>query len=397
MLALTLVLFVISVALVIYHHVGYPLVLRWLTRNDANIEATPAVSTGLRPSLHVVIPAYNEAAHIAAKISNLGMQTLADMRVTVACDGCTDDTAEIARRAAAAPENAHLNITVIDHAENRGKVTLVNEAVEAVQEEVVVLSDASALLSCDALERVADLFAESENIGVVNGCYELLSAADRQRAYWNYQNDLKRREGALGAVIGSHGAFYAFRRAAWAPLPKDTINDDFIQPMRIVARGFQSAYDRNIAAIELEADSCEADVGRRVRISAGNLQQVLRLINLLHPRHGLVAWMFLSGKTLRVMMPFWMGLAWATSGALMVLGGMTLLGALGAAAFLPQTLIYAGAPFMPQDAEQGFGKILSRVRYIVVGHAATAAGVWGYLRGEFNRGWRNGTTEEAAA
>lgn len=55
---------------------------------------------------------------------------------------------------------------------------------------------------------------------------------------------MKRGEAALGAPLGLHGAFYAIRRSAWAALPPDTINDDFILPLEIFGRGWPSPTTR---------------------------------------------------------------------------------------------------------------------------------------------------------
>ena len=104
--------------------------------------------------------------------------------------------------------------------------------------------------------------------------------------------------------MGAHGAFYLFRRAAWTPLPQDTINDDFVLPMTIVLHGFRAVQDPAITASELERTKSGQDFWRRVRIGAGNLQQVIRLARLGDPRRGWVSFAFLSGKGLRGVLPF---------------------------------------------------------------------------------------------
>ncbi len=45
------------------------------------------------------------------------------------------------------------------------------------------------------------------------------------------------------------------RRAAWAPLPADAINADFILTMEILGRGWRVAYDDSIIAWEAEISS----------------------------------------------------------------------------------------------------------------------------------------------
>lgn len=118
--------------------------------------------------------------------------------------------------------------------------------------------------------------------------------------------------------MGAHGAFYMFRRDLWSPLPADTINDDFVLPMSIVAQGYRAVYDRSIGIDELERSGAKREFKRRVRLGAGALQQVLRTMRLADPRRPALALVFLSGKGLRAVMPLLLlafllaniGLAW---------------------------------------------------------------------------------------
>lgn len=46
----------------------------------------------------VIVPAHNESEQVAATIESLLAQTMTPGRIVIACDNCTDDTVEIARR-----------------------------------------------------------------------------------------------------------------------------------------------------------------------------------------------------------------------------------------------------------------------------------------------------------
>ena len=58
----------------------------------------------------IVMPAYNEARWIAAKIQNLAGQEYpaGQLQVLIGCDGCTDNTAEAARRAGYPADGPHM-------------------------------------------------------------------------------------------------------------------------------------------------------------------------------------------------------------------------------------------------------------------------------------------------
>lgn len=292
---------------ILYHHVFYPLAMSLFAKRSVAVDKPlPQLNEEQLPEIRVVIPCYNEADVIAEKLRNLAFLDYPAQRwsVLIMDDGSTDDTVAIVRRVQQEPELAELNIELIVQPVNQGKVRTVNAAMRRITHSIVVLTDTSALISLDALQRIASHMTDA-SVGVVCATYDFLydgNAGERQ--YWRYQTQVKINESQLGATLGAHGAMYAFRAEDFTPLASDTINDDFILPMTIVQRGLRSVYDTNIVAVELEQATLTMDRSRRQRIAAGNLQQALRLLPLLQPKHGWVALNFASGKWLRAFMPF---------------------------------------------------------------------------------------------
>ncbi len=377
-----------SLGLAGYHHAGYPLLLKFLRKPTGT---PPLPADAVLPSMTIVMPAYQEEAQIAAKLRNIAAldYPAGKLHVVVACDGCTDATVAIARATLAEPACAHLLADVQDHHENRGKVALLNEAIARVRTAVVVLSDVSAMLPPDALMRAAAHFADA-SLGAVGGTYRLQQASSAgESTYWKVQLGVKRGEAALGAPLGLHGAFYAFRRIAWAALPGDTINDDFILPMQIFARGWRVAYDDQIVALEADHDDPASERRRRKRIAAGNVQQLVRLLPLLHPRHGGVAFSFASGKALRVIMPFL--LLTGLLGSIALADGseffttLTALQIAGCLAALFGALLGERAP-----------KPLALAHYLVSGHTASVIGLWRYLSGKARLPWQRASITPAS-
>ncbi|MCV5735224.1 glycosyltransferase, partial [Escherichia coli] len=130
--------FGLSAFLIIYHHVGYPLLLKWLPlKPKANDEGEhfaerhykASASDNKLPSVTIIIPAYNEEQWIAEKIRNLASLDYPrdKLKVVIACDGCTDKTAEIAQDTIQEAICSDTVFIVNDHSINRGKVALINE------------------------------------------------------------------------------------------------------------------------------------------------------------------------------------------------------------------------------------------------------------------------------
>lgn len=378
--------------LVIYHHLIYPKLLSYFAerRREAQQSAVKErVDEDQLPSLELIMPAYNEAAFIAEKIRNLAMLSYPEDRfsVVIGCDGCTDNTYKIAAKTLEEPECRGLKVRLVQFAENRGKVAVINQLVQESDAELVALSDVSALLSIDGLLQAASQFANPK-VGVLTGQYLMLnSLSSGEQKYWHYQSKIKSDEAELGATLGAHGAFYLFKRVLFQPLAADTINDDFILPMQIVAQGYLSLYQYESHAVELESASEKMDFQRRKRISAGNTQQLLRLLKLLHPRFGWVSFMFFSGKALRVLMPYCLIIA--LFGSVYLSEQHIVFKSL----FLTQAALYLSVIIgfiLPKDTRP---KILVLLQYLVGGHFAGLIGSLRYLCGLDRGRWKRVSTE----
>ncbi|TDE20973.1 glycosyltransferase family 2 protein [Vibrio owensii] len=389
--------FVLSALLIIYHHVGYPLVLNWLSarreqrkvkKNARKQKAKERCYKASKrdctlPSVTVIVPAYNEEQWIAEKIRNLASLDYPrdKLAVVIACDGCTDNTAAIAQDTIQEAICADTLFIVHDHEVNRGKVGLINAEMESVTSDITALSDVSALVSCDSL-LLASQHYQNEKVGVVNATYQIMATHNQgEAAYWQYQSNVKYKESLIGSTIGSHGAFYTFRTKLFSPLEPEIINDDFILPMRIVLQGYDSVYEPKMLAIELEESSDSSDFKRRLRISAGNMQQFLKLKKLLLPRYRGTAFAFLSGKVLRLATPYLMIMCLVSSLLLIHYPAFQFL-------MLTQLAVYSVALITYLVPVLNLFKPFKLISYLVVGHIANFAGGLRYLLGMENGRWK---------
>lgn len=374
--------------LVVYHHLLFPMILRRFNKQPAQGHSC-AVRNQPQPSITLLVPAYNEADVIADKVRNIASLDYPDgqLNLIIACDGCTDGTAIKALKTAAEPENRHLRVEVAVFPENGGKVAILNKLIPTIDSEIIGLSDASALISIDALYNAAARFADPK-IGVVAPTYRILQpGSEGEAAYWRYQVGVKSGEAALGAPMGAHGALYFFRQEAFSPLEADTINDDFILPMRMVADGYRAVYDTEIVALELEQATTQMDLNRRKRIAAGNLQQLLRLPKLLLPRYKGIAFSFFSGKGLRAVMPLIL-LCQLLICALLSVDSIFML-----ALTLLQLAVIIGAAIAP-NFENRLPHALNVLSYLVNGYRSSLEGILRYLVGLEKGRWKRVSEQE---
>ena len=122
-------------------------------------------------TIHVVLPAYNEAENIASVLRALD-RTASEcglkMRVIVVDDGSRDATAEIARAFA-----GRMPVTLIEHPGNLGlgatiRTGLLRAAQESVRGDVVVTMDADDTHTPQSIARMVDLIGSGQDVVIAS-------------------------------------------------------------------------------------------------------------------------------------------------------------------------------------------------------------------------------------
>lgn len=384
----------VSLALVAFSYVGYPLVLvLWTALRDARDALRGMAPPGEEardgerpepgwPKVTIVLSAFDEEAWIRAKVENcLALDYPADrLEVVVGCDGCSDRTAELARAAGGE------RVRVLELAPRAGKASVLARLVPAAQGELVVLTDANVMLDRGALRALARRFRDPD-VGAVVGRLRLVPARGGRReegVYWRYETLLKRHEGSNGCVLGANGGLYAIRRALFSPLPADTIVDDFVIPMRIAVRGWKVIFAEDAVGREEAQGGARAEFARRARIGAGNWQALVRIPELLDPRRGFPFFAFVSHKLLRWTAPGLLAAALVANVALAAAPG-----AWGYRALLVLQLGFYALALRGRRREGGerIASLAAAAHYFVSMNAALAVGFWRWVRGRQRAAW----------
>jgi cellulose synthase/poly-beta-1,6-N-acetylglucosamine synthase-like glycosyltransferase len=285
-----------AISVVIYVYAGYPVLLVGLSA----VFRRPPQKRPIEPSVSLVVAAYNEADVIEAKVRNaLDLDYPADrLQIAIASDGSKDGTAELARAAAGGDPR----VRVFDYPMNRGKIIALNDTVPHLTGEILAFSDASSMLAADSMRQLVMHFADP-TVGAVSGVYKVRGKEQAELGvqegfYWKYETFLKVQEAKLGSILGAHGSLYAIRRSLYPFPPAGTINDDAVIPIRILQQGYRVSYEPKAVAYE-EAQEMSG-FSRRVRIMAGNLQQLNHVREFLWPPQPLSLFFYLSHKVGRL-------------------------------------------------------------------------------------------------
>jgi cellulose synthase/poly-beta-1,6-N-acetylglucosamine synthase-like glycosyltransferase len=285
--------------LLAYTYAGYPAALlalaRWRPR--------PVTREPLDTTVSAVMTVYNGAPDIARKLENLlALDWPAGaLNIVVVCDGCSDDSAAIARTFAAR------GVAVIESPQRRGKSACVNDGIAIADGELLLMTDVRQRVERDALKALAANFADP-NVGVVGGELRFEDAttgfAAGLNAYWRYETAIRSAESASGSVVGVSGALYAMRRSAFEPLPEGTVLDDVLVPMRAVREGYRVILEPTAIAWDQASASSTQEQRRKIRTLAGNFQLVQLAPWLLVPGVNPLWLRFVSHKLLRLASPW---------------------------------------------------------------------------------------------
>ena len=318
------VVFWLSLGLVVYPYVLYPLVLfltysvtqawrdlRYLGSTRNRRTDTPSLS-GL-PGVSIIVPAYNEEKVLPAKIENLRNLDFPRERLQVifVSDGSEDGTNQILQTL------QEENYECILLNERKGKANALNQAVARATNQILIFCDASTLFETDAIKKLVRHFSDPE-VGAVCGAVRYQAGADAQQtegAYWKYESALRMMEARMGAILNASGAIYALRRECFSPVPQTTILEDFVIPMRARRLGFSVLYDPEAVAIEFPASTVSGEFTRRVRLAVGSFRALGDLVRV--PWRGFTPFALISHKLLRWLVPFFAITLLASNAALM--------------------------------------------------------------------------------
>jgi cellulose synthase/poly-beta-1,6-N-acetylglucosamine synthase-like glycosyltransferase len=295
------ILFWVLLFIVFYTYVGYGILLFLLVRFKRLFgkRKSAIAESEYQPDVTLFITAYNEKDYVDAKVANsreldYPADKLHFMWVT---DGSDDGTPEILGK--------FPDVKVCHIPERHGKIGAMNRGMKFVETPIVVFSDANTMLGKESVKRIVRLFSD-QKVGCVSGEKRIYdkkkdaAAGSGEGLYWKYESTLKKWDAELYSVVGAAGELFAIRTELFREVEKDTILDDFIISLRIASEGYTIQYDPESYAIETASANVKEELKRKIRISAGGIQSVVRLKSLLNIfRYGWLSFQFISHRVLR--------------------------------------------------------------------------------------------------
>lgn len=280
-----------STLLLFHSFFAYPLLARLICRwqrsrrHPARLATVQNIETLSNwPAISVLVPAYNEASVIAAKIENLvAMEYPADrIECFIFDDGSSDETVMVTEQAIAdvnARSAGTFSIRLIRGETRQGKATAVNRLAEETTHGLWLLTDANVIMDASALKHLATQL-NHPGVGAATGPVVLVGSSEAfqhgEDLYYHIERSIQSAESWTGSVMGVDGGMYLVKGELVPQLPGDTILDDFTVSMAVLRQGQRIIYCEQARATECGTVSAAQEFRRRVRIAAGAVQLVGR-------------------------------------------------------------------------------------------------------------------------
>lgn len=280
-----------SISIILFGYGAYVLILtKKLKTNIPDPDFWPEVS--------FIIPAYNEEDFLAEKIKNtLACDYPADrLEIIVAADGSTDNSKELVES---------LGIRYENNGARLGKGMAMNRAKTYAKNEILIFSDANAMLNTVAIKEIVKPLLNPE-YGMSSGEKKVISKSDAENAsagegvYWKYESYLKQRDSDFYTLVAAVGELFGIKKANYRDIPANFLLDDFFQTASVLEQGYKIKYTPKALATEYGSLNFVEEIKRKVRIAAGGYQSMLHFKGLFNPlKNWKITYLFVAHRVLR--------------------------------------------------------------------------------------------------
>ncbi|MFA8437013.1 MAG: glycosyltransferase family 2 protein [Marinifilaceae bacterium] len=285
--------------IVFYTYLGYGFLLFILVRLKRLFVAKEKTATEYEPEVSLLVAAFNEKDYVRKKVENTLLLNYPKEKIHQIwiTDGSNDETPDVLKE--------YPEVEVHHRPERKGKIAAMNRGVKFVKTPIMIFSDANTQLGKESIRKIVQLFSDPK-VGCVSGEKRIVNkekdaaAGAGEGFYWKYESTLKKWDAELHSVVGAAGELFAVRTELFEEVEPDTLLDDFIISLRIAMKGYTIQYNPEAYAIETASASVKEELKRKIRISAGGIQSIVRLKELLNIfKYGTLSFQYLSHRVLR--------------------------------------------------------------------------------------------------
>lgn len=309
------IIFWVSVFVILLSYLFYPLIIKILARRKKDNSEVFSMSTNL-PFVSIILAAYNEEKVISEKLRTVFNSSYPEEKIEllVGSDGSTDKTNEILR----VYSNEIKALRFFEFSNRRGKPAVINDLREEAMGEILIFTDAQAMFTKETIFELVKHF-KNKKIGLVganiqNVRVDKSGISHQEWTFMSREIKTKHNEGKIwGSMIGAYGACYAIRNELYKHVPEGYSVDDFYITMKVLEAKKDCILEMEAICLENVPNRLSEEFRRKIRISAGNFQNLGTFFPLLWPPDTGLAFSFFSHKVIRWLGPLFLLLVMASN------------------------------------------------------------------------------------
>ena len=295
------IIFWVFLFIIFYAYIGYGILLFILIKIKRIWKKKKEIyDPTYEPEVTLFVAAFNEKDYVHEKVKNSFSLEYPHEKVRQVwvTDGSDDGTPDLLRK------YTDQGVEVYHEDARGGKIGAMNRGMQFVKSPIVIFSDGNTNLGKESIRRIVNMFSDP-TVGCVSGEKRIYqkdsdSAAGTEGIYWKYESALKKWDAELYSVVGAAGELFAIRTEFFEHVEQDTLLDDFMISLRVAMKGYTIQYDPEAYAIETSSANVKEELKRKIRISAGGIQSIVRLAPLLNFfKYGTLSFQYISHRVLR--------------------------------------------------------------------------------------------------
>lgn len=275
------IVFWISVFIIVWANVGYPLTIILIGKF---IKKKNKKNYNYEPTVTIMIVAHNEEKVIKKKLDNvLKVNYPKDkVEILVSSDNSTDGTNEIVEEFI--KKHKKNNIRLYKVHERKGKTNAQNEAARTVKSEVLVMTDANAMLKENAVRELVSSF--DNNVAYVSGKLVYSNSDDNltsntESTYWDLDTKVREIESNIQTITAGNGAIYACKTEDYYDFNPIQCHDSAM-PLYYSLQGKRAIANHDAIAYEKAGENDGDEFKRKVRMSRIVLGAILPSYKILN-------------------------------------------------------------------------------------------------------------------
>lgn len=297
-------IFWISAFMIFWANIGYPISIlildKVLKRKNKKIE-------NYEPTVTIMIVAHNEEKVIEQKIKNVLELNYPKNKITIliTSDNSTDKTNQIVKKNINKYKDR--NIVLYEVKERKGKTNAQNEAAKLVKSEIIVMTDANAMLDKDAIKELVSYF--DKNVVYVTGKLNYTnerenSTSKTENTYWNLDTKIRDIESNIQTITAGNGALYAVKTKEYVDFDPIMCHDS-IMPLYYALNNKRAIANHNAIAYEKAGENNEDEFKRKIRMSRITLKFILPSLKILNIfKYKWFTYFYLGHRTSRYLLWF---------------------------------------------------------------------------------------------